>query len=186
MSLSGDAFPNQGLLEIRDELAFLRKIRGGRLSAMKFKVQHPKEIFTKSRSSHSLPGTPNNGSQADDAPPTPSSRRRNRSRSNSAFGPATVMAGIVAGSVAGWSPIDRGNGDNDSIRFSRNGTTKQDIEAQDGIEVHPDTKSTDPILVPAESLRGPPSQNPDTTPDFIVGPMSGHSQQPSKSTGPGT
>jgi Ca2+-transporting ATPase len=177
---------NQGLLEIRDELAFLRKIRGGRLSAMKFKVQHPKEIFTKSRSSHSLPGTPNNGSQADDAPPTPSSRRRNRSRSNSAFGPATVMAGIVAGSVAGWSPIDRGNGDNDSIRFSRNGTTKQDIEAQDGIEFHPDTKSTDPILVPAESFRGPPSQNPDTTPDFIVGPMSGHSQQPPKSTGPGT
>jgi Ca2+-transporting ATPase len=178
---------NQGLLEIRDELAFLRKVRGGRLSAMKFKVQHPKELFTKSRSSHSLPGTPNNGSQADDAaPPTPSSRRRNRSRSNSAFGPATVMAGIVAGSVGGWSPIDRSNGDNDSIRFSRNGATKQDLEAQDGIEVHPDTKSTDPILVPADALRGPPSQNPDTTPDFVVGPMSGHSKQPSKSTGPGT
>ena len=177
---------NQGLLEIRDELAFLRKVRGGRLSAMKFKVQHPKEMFTKSRSSHSLPGTPNNGPQDDGSPPTPNSRRRTRSRSNSAFGPATVMAGIVAGSVAGWSPIDRGHGDNDSIKFSRD-ATKQDLEAQDGIEVHPDTKSTDPILAPdASEYRGPPSQNMDTTPEFVVGPFSGHSGDQGKSTGPGT
>jgi Ca2+-transporting ATPase len=165
---------NQGLLELRDELAFLRKIRGGRLSSLKFKVQHPKEIFTRSRSSQSLPSTPNNGTQAEDgspAPPTPNSRRRNRSRSNSAFGPATVMAGIVAGSVAGWSPIDR-NGDNDSIRFGRN-PTKQDLEAQEGIEVHPETKSTDPILAPEPSeYRGPPSQNMETTPAFVTGPFS--------------
>ncbi|OAL54257.1 calcium transporting P-type ATPase-like protein [Pyrenochaeta sp. DS3sAY3a] len=169
---------NQGLLEIRDELAFLRKVRGGRLSSLKFKVQHPKEIFSRSRSSHSLPGTPNNGTNNEDgspAPPTPNSRRRTRSRSNSAFGPATVMAGIVAGSIAGWSPIDR-NGDNDSIKFSRN-ATKQDLESQEGIEVHPDTKSTDPILVTDTSeFRGPPSQNPETTPDFIVGPFAGDSK----------
>lgn len=187
--VSDDDFQwNQGLLEIRDELAFLRKIRGGRLSSLKFKVQHPKEIFTKSRSSHSLPGTPNNGTQADDgsqAPPTPSSRRRTRSRSNSAFGPATVMAGIVAGSIAGWSPIDR-NGDNDSIRFGRN-ATKNDLQAQDGIEVHPDTKSTDPILAPTPNeYRGPPSQNIETTPNFVVGPFaadskSGEDSKPSSS-----
>ncbi|KAJ6191859.1 hypothetical protein J3E72DRAFT_413366 [Bipolaris maydis] len=183
-----DYYWNQGLLEVRDELAFLRKVRGGRLSAIKFKVQHPREIFTRSRSSHSLPGTPNNGAQPDDgshAPPTPSSRRR-RSRSNSAFGPATVMAGIVAGSIGGWSPIDRGSGDNDSIKFSRN-ATKQDLEAQDGIEVHPDTKSTDPILAPdASEYRGPPSQNTETTPDFNVGPFSSHAGEQSKPTGPGT
>ncbi|KAL6709997.1 plasma membrane calcium [Coniothyrium glycines] len=165
---------NQGLLEIRDELAFLRKVRGGRLGALKFKVQHPKEIFTRSRSSHSLPGTPNNGAQGDDgspAPPTPSSRRRNRSRSNSAFGPATVMAGIVAGSIAGWSPIDR-NGDNDSIKFSQN-ATKSDLEAQEGVEVHPDTNPNARILAPERSeYRGPPSQNMETTPDFVTGPFS--------------
>jgi len=166
---------NQGLLEIRDELAFIKKVRGGRLSNLKFKMQHPKEAFTMSRSSHSLPGTPNNGERPDHdgspAPPTPNSRRRGRSRSNSAFGPATVMAGIVAGSIAGWSPIDRNGGDNDSIRFSRN-AKKEDIEAQEGIEVHPDTKSTDPILAPEPSeYRGPPSQNPETTPDFLVGPF---------------
>jgi Ca2+-transporting ATPase len=180
---------NQGLLEIRDELAFIKKVRGGRLSNLKFKMQHPKEAFTRSRSSQSLPGTPNNGPQTNEpdgspAPPTPNSRRRGRSRSNSAFGPATVMAGIVAGSIAGWSPIDRNGGDNDSIRFSRN-SRKEDVEAQEGIEVHPDTKSTDPILAPSPSeYRGPPSQNPDTTPDFVVGPFSSKPDDlPSKPTG---
>ncbi|CAO2654722.1 Nn.00g114550.m01.CDS01 [Neocucurbitaria sp. VM-36] len=177
---------NQGMLEIRDELAFLRKVRGGRLSSLKFKVQHPKEIFSRSRSSHSLPGTPNNGAQQHEgspAPPTPNSRRRGRSRSNSAFGPATVMAGIVAGSVAGWSPIDPGNGDNDSIKFGRN-ATKQDLEAQEGIEVHPDTKSTDQILAPSPTdYRGPPSQNIETTPNFITGPFASESNNRSTPSG---
>ncbi|KAL5116469.1 plasma membrane calcium [Pleosporales sp. CAS-2024a] len=184
---------NQGLLEIRDELAFIKTVRGGRLSNLKFKMQHPKEAFTKSRSSQSrssqsLPGTPNSGPQNDHdgspAPPTPNSRRRGRSRSNSAFGPATVMAGIVAGSIAGWSPIDRNGGDNDSLRFGRN-SRKEDLEAQDGIELHPDTKSTDRILAPDPSeYHGPPSQNVQTTPEFIVGPFADGEQadQPSKST----
>ncbi|OAL03972.1 calcium-translocating P-type ATPase [Phaeosphaeriaceae sp. SRC1lsM3a] len=180
---------NQGLLEIRDELAFIKRVRGGRLSNLKFKMQHPKEAFTRSRSSQSLPGTPNNGPQNDHdgspAPPTPNSRRRGRSRSNSAFGPATVMAGIVAGSIGGWSPVGGVGGDNDSLRFSRN-SRKEDLEAQEGIEVHPDTKSTDPILAPEPSeYRGPPSQNPETTPEFTVGPFAsrGSSDQHNKSTG---
>jgi Ca2+-transporting ATPase len=170
---------NQGLLEIREELAFIKKIRGGRLSHLKFKVQHPREIFSRSRSSQSLPGTPNNGAnheaEGSPAPPTPESRsrRRGRSRSNSAFGPATVMAGIVAGSVAGWSPIDRPGGDNDSLKFARN-RSKSDLEAQEGIEVHPDTKPSDPIFAPPpQEYRGPPSQNNETTPNFNAGPFSG-------------
>ncbi|KAF2788731.1 calcium-translocating P-type ATPase [Melanomma pulvis-pyrius CBS 109.77] len=167
---------NQGLLEIREELAFIKKVRGGRLSNLKFKVQHPREIFSRSRSSHSLPATPNNGAVNDvegsPAPPTPASRHRGRSRSNSAFGPAAVMAGIVAGSIGGWSPIDRPAGDNDSLKFSRK-ASKSDLEAQEGIEVHPDSKSNEAILAPSPSdYRGPPSQNPDTTPNFNVGPFS--------------
>jgi Ca2+-transporting ATPase len=178
---------NQGLLEIRDELAFMRKFRGGRLSHIKYKVQHPKEIFM-SRSSQSLPGTPSNGPANDDgspAPPTPSSRRR-RSRSNSAFGPAAAMAGIVAGSIAGWSPIGKDVGDNGSIKFGRN-AGKDDLEAQEGIELHPDTSSTAPILAPpAHEYRGPPSQNMETTPQFNIGPFAGdpnlnHSSGPSDS-----
>ncbi|ORY19018.1 hypothetical protein BCR34DRAFT_595845 [Clohesyomyces aquaticus] len=178
---------NQGLLEIREELAFIKRVRGGRLSNLKFKVQHPREIFSRSRSSQSLPGTPNNGAEPNAAdtpgPPTPDSRtrRRGRSRSNSAFGPAAVMAGIVAGSVAGWSPIDRGHGDADSMKFSRN-RSKSDLEAQDGIDVHPDSKSIDPILVPEPQQYGaPPSQLMETTPHFDVGPFAGDPKLDDKS-----
>jgi Ca2+-transporting ATPase len=80
----------------------------------------------------------------------------------------------LAGILSGWTRIDRSGGYNDSIRFSRN-SRKEDLEAQDGIEVHPDTKSTDPILAPDPSeYRGPPSQNMETTPEFTVGPFAGH------------
>ncbi|KAF2275565.1 calcium-translocating P-type ATPase [Westerdykella ornata] len=183
--VSDDFQWNQGLLEVREELAFIKKVRGGRLSNLKFKVQHPREIFSRSRSSYSLPGTPSNGAadgEGVSAPPTPDSRsrRRGRSRSNSAFGPATVMAGIVAGSVAGWSPIDPGGEDNQSLKFARTGK-RSDLEAQEGIEVHPATKSSDPILAPDPSeYRGPPSQNPETTPDFAVGPFAGDSSAKSE------
>ncbi|KAH6614024.1 calcium transporting P-type ATPase-like protein [Boeremia exigua] len=166
---------NQGLLEIRDELAFIRKFRGGRLSDIKYKVSHPKEIFSRSRTSFSHPSTPNNGAveQEGSPAPTPSSRHRTRSRSNSAFGPAAVMAGIVAGSVGGWSPIGKDLSDTGSLKFSRN-MGKDELEAQQGIEVHPQTKQSDPILAPdAHEYRGPPSQNMETTPNFTIGPFAG-------------
>jgi Ca2+-transporting ATPase len=184
---------NQGLLEIREELAFIKKVRGGRLSNLKFKVQHPREVFSRSRSSHSLPGTPNNGNEANgdapSAPPTPDSRmesrgrRRGRSRSNSAFGPAAVMAGIVAGSVAGWSPIDRAHGENDSIQFSR---SRPDLEAQDGIDIHPDTKSQDPVLVDQQTYDTAPSQSEDTTPAFNIGPFAGDPKMDDKPAASGS
>lgn len=125
---------NQAIVGIREELAFFKKLRGGRLKALKFRLQHPKEILhhplgrtrsdSRSRSS-SIPQTPNGGSTyvgdyesaVVATPQTPESkgRRRARSRSNSAFGPAAAMAGVVAGSIAGWSPIDRAHGDRDSF-----------------------------------------------------------------------
>jgi P-type Ca2+ transporter type 2C len=173
---------NQGLIDIRDELAFIKRIRGGRLGALRFKIQHPREtLFARSRSSHSLPGTPG-GERSDHeggspAPPTPDSRhrRRTRSRSNSAFGPAAAMAGIVAGSIAaGWSPIDRGAGDSDSLGFGRN-RSRSDLEAHDAAEGHPDNRSIDPILVEEPlSYPLPLSQNRDTTPNFPTGPFSGN------------
>lgn len=83
------------------------------------------------------------------------------------------MAGIVAGSVGGWSPIGKDVGDTGSLKFSRS-MNKDDLEAQQGIEVHPQTKSTDPILAPdAHEYRGPPSQNIETTPNFAIGPFAG-------------
>lgn len=181
---------NQGLIDIKEELKFMRALRGGRLSALKFKIEQARETLTRSRrSSQSLPGTPVGGTtgsehDASPAPPTPDSRtrRRARSRSNSAFGAAAAMTGIIAGSIAGgWSPIERREGDNDSIRFGRN-RSRSDLEAQDGVDVHPDTKSTDPIIVEQpHEYDVPPSQNKDTTPNFNVGPFAGDPKlKPSK------
>ncbi|KAI1811921.1 putative calcium P-type ATPase [Poronia punctata] len=112
--------------DVRDELAFIKKLKGGRLNNLKFAVKHPRETFmSRTRSaSHSrsnsirAPQTPTReDSFSGPSPaPTPDSRRRSRStrsRSNSALGAPTVMAGIIAGSVAaGWSPIEKG-GDRD-------------------------------------------------------------------------
>ena len=115
------AYP-QALGEVRDELAWLKRIKGGRLNNLQWAIKHPRDFIeqTKSKSpSHSrsnsfrAPQTPI--MSHDDTMPstsgTPESHRRsksNRSRSNSALAAPTVMAGIIAGSIAGgWSPVDK-------------------------------------------------------------------------------
>lgn len=168
--------------EIREELSFLKKIRGGRLTMLKYRLQHPREILlprsrsgSRSRAS-SLPQTPTGEHSGSDfgvgpAPPTPESRksttrRRGRSRSNSAFGPAAAMAGIIAGSIAGWSPIERRDGEGGTPQFSSIGG-RAALEGQEGIEVHPGTDAKDPVVVedPA-AIQQPPSQFSETTPAF--------------------
>ena len=124
------------LADVRDELAFLKRVKGGRINNLKFAMKHPRETFMPRKSpSHSRehsrsnsinrpPQTPTReDSFGSHSPaPTPDSRRRSRStrsRSNSALGAATVMAGIVAGGVAaGWSPIER-RGEPDFGQFPR-------------------------------------------------------------------
>merc|ERR1711915_35432 len=94
---------------------------------------------------------------------------RGRSRSNSAFAGA-AMAGIVAGSI---SPIDR---DTDSLKFAR-GRSKSDLSKEVRMDVHPETKKEDPVVVnedPVEQAGNqPPSQSTDTTPQFGRGPFTG-------------
>ena len=180
---------NQALYDIKDELAWIRKYKGGRLNALKFVVQHPKEALlhsrspSRSRASSSLPRTPNNepndmdNSEHSPAPPTPDSRRkRGRSRSNSAFAGA-AMAGIVAGSIAGaWSPINNERGDNDSLRFARN-RSKSDLSREARMEIHPATKEEDPVVVQEDPVKEAgglaPSQSTSTTPQFGYGPFGG-------------
>ncbi|KAK4158396.1 hypothetical protein C8A00DRAFT_39372 [Chaetomidium leptoderma] len=127
------AYP-EPFADIRDELAWLKRIKGGRLNNLKFAMQHPRETFkarkspahsrdqSRSNSTHRLPQTPTREDSFTSIAPTPDSRRRSRSmrsRSNSALGAATVMTGIVAGSIAaGWSPIDR-RGEPDFGQFPR-------------------------------------------------------------------
>lgn len=177
---------NNALLNIRDELTFIKKIKGGRLNQLKFVVQHPREALlhsrsaSRSRSSMSLPQTPlgehsdaEMGHTPSSAGPTSPSRRRGRSRSNSAFA-GVAAAGIMAGSIGGWSPIERGHGEEDSLRFSRT-RSKSDLGRDPGVDFHPNTKSKDSIIVGIQnqSQSHPPSQAVETTPAFEVGPFAG-------------
>jgi Ca2+-transporting ATPase len=161
---------NATLVEIREELLFLKRLRGGRLNTLKFKLRNPRDTLLPGSGLHSrsnsVPPSPGGDSQAGDAsslsaPPSPSSRsrRRGRSRSNSAFVPAAAMAGIVAGSIAGWSPIARGSADVDSDRFGSE-LDRRAIEEREDIEVHPATSSEDPVVVDTTQVnsRVPPSQ----------------------------
>lgn len=202
---------NQALYDIKEELAWIRRYKGGRLNSLKFVVQHPKEVFAHSRSpsrsrrSSSPPRTPNNESAISDdqrsamsaAPPTPTpeskGRKRGRSRSNSAFHAGAAMAGIVAGSIAGgWSPIDRREGDPDSNPFagaaaSSRTRSKSDLSKEVRMEAHPETKDDDPVVVTDDSVVGsetqPPSQSTETTPAFGAGPFGG---EPTSHAGAGT
>ncbi|KAJ5852308.1 ATPase P-type K/Mg/Cd/Cu/Zn/Na/Ca/Na/H-transporter [Penicillium soppii] len=172
---------NPALEEIRDQLAFIKRVRGGRLRHIRHKLQHPQELLPRSRSGSrsrdsSSPPTPNGDN--DNGSPTPQpmtpesrSRRNTRSRSNSTFGPAAAMAGIVAGSIAGWSPIERGHGEADSISFPTNGGPFSGLDREPGIEIHPDTAADERMLSDYDANSGtPPSQNPDLIPFFEHAP----------------
>lgn len=161
------------LADVKEELSFLKMVKGGRLNNLKFAVKQARDsVMPRSRSGsrsrdNSIPGTPNNGEVGDDTvgsgpPPSPDSRRRsrsNRSRSNSALGATAVMAGIIAGSVAGWSPVERREGDTDATRWPRNGNAISELESRKDVEIHPDTKPDDPVIA-ADPYAGnlPPSQ----------------------------
>lgn len=170
---------NSALVEIKDELTFLNKIRGGRLTTLVYKLQHPREtLLVRSRSgsrsrASSLPGDHNGDDTGNSlAPPrTPDSRRstatrrRGRSRSNSALTPAAAMAGVIAGSIAGWSPMGRRDEEaSGSASFSQ-GRGQSTLVEQEGVEVHPATNPDDPVIVREISTAlEPPSQYPQTTP----------------------
>lgn len=173
---------NPALEEIRDQLAFIKSVRGGRLRHIRHKLQHPQELLPRSRSGSrsrdsSAPPTPNGDNDNDNGSPTPQpatpesrSRRNTRSRSNSTFGPAAAMAGIVAGSIAGWSPIERPH-NGPEISFPTNGGPHSGLDREQGIEVHPDTAADDRILNEySATSKTPPSQNPDLIPFFEHAP----------------
>ncbi|KAJ5975946.1 ATPase P-type K/Mg/Cd/Cu/Zn/Na/Ca/Na/H-transporter [Penicillium waksmanii] len=180
---------NPALEEIRDQLAFIKSVRGGRIRHIRHKLQHPQEFLPRSRSGSrsresSAPATPNGESGSpppQPQPPTPESRSRRgtRSRSNSTFGPAAAMAGVIAGSIAGWSPIDHGQDEADSITFPPMGTSGG-TDRQPGIEIHPDTSADDRIVGEySHDPRHPPSQNPDLIPFFEHAPPSISDRAPS-------
>ena len=80
---------NDTLRNVRNELTFFKHIHGGRFNALRYTLQGAK----------------------------PPGYSLARSRSSSALGPVSVMAGIVAGSIAGWSPIERDATDGERTRL---------------------------------------------------------------------
>lgn len=116
--------------DVRDELTFMKKLKGGRINNLKFAMKHPRETFiakykspshSRSNSIH-MPSTPsrensftsnkNSPNPGNGGLATPDSRKQSRSirsRSNSALGASMLMTGLVAGSIgaAGWSPVER-------------------------------------------------------------------------------
>ncbi|KAI0441457.1 putative calcium P-type ATPase [Xylaria telfairii] len=168
--------------DVRNELAFLRKLKGGRLNNLKFAVQHPRETFmsrtrspSRSRSnSMRAPHTPTREDSfgAPSPAPTPDSRRRSRSmrsRSNSALGAPTVMAGIIAGSVAaGWSPIEK-SGERDFSQVPRPSPSPLSHREGSGSELATPVLTEEPMEMDESDTHGdvprlrvpqPPSQKP--------------------------
>ncbi|RMD41721.1 hypothetical protein DV735_g3401, partial [Chaetothyriales sp. CBS 134920] len=179
---------NPALEEIREELAFLKRLRGGRMSELAYKLQHPRETFLpRSRSSSrsyeqsnvDLPQTPNGGESSNPTETggsTPQQtpervRRRARTNSNSVFGPATAMAGIIAGSVAGgWTPLGGQPEEQEAVRFSRS-RSASGVDGPPGLEIHPDTKTDDPVFAEKfQNTKVPPSQRADLAPHFDHAP----------------
>ncbi|KAL7276871.1 plasma membrane calcium [Rhizina undulata] len=109
---------NQGIQDIRDELSFLKLVRGGRLNQLKFRRQNIRENLSqmfRHNSKSDFPSTPTG--EDGHPPPSPSSNRRRPSKSGSAFAAAAMVPSIVAGSIGGWSPVERIHGENDSAKF---------------------------------------------------------------------
>ncbi|KAJ8608607.1 hypothetical protein MRB53_039574 [Persea americana] len=170
---------NEALIEIRDELAWIKRYKGGRLNNLVYRVRHPSQIFSsrspsRSRSSLDAPSTPGQRPSTDidkdsfNYPSTPSSKKRGRSRSNSTLA-AAAMSGIVAGSIGGWSPIERH--DVPSRARSRSDLSR---EVQQSFEMHPGTKNEDQAVTSSKNeLEVPPSQSTKTTPTFGSGPFGG-------------
>jgi len=132
--------------------------------------------LSRSRSNSELPQTPDGEQVVAEAPTgspaTPERpRRRARSHSNSVFGPATAMAGIIAGSVAGgWSPIERRNEEPETVRFMRS-RSHSGVDGTAGMEIHPATPADDPVFAQTSPKSGvPPSQDPALAPHFEHAP----------------
>lgn len=161
------------LADVREELSFLKKVKGGRVNNLRFRMQQTRDTFlTHSRSgsrsrSNSIPQTPEYEGDLN-FPPAPSSAHKRgrsvRSRSNSVLGATTVMAGIIAGSVAGWSPIERTHGDDEFATFPRPRATS-DLDSRADAPLRPTTGQNEtPVTAGSTSTPQDDEIAPDSTP----------------------
>lgn len=92
---------NDSLEDIREELIFCKMNRGGRIYALFRRSQWLPNLAL----NHTL--IPRMRRRRENGHAGLSRYGWKRSRSKSVLAPAAAMAGVVAGSIAGWSPIER-------------------------------------------------------------------------------
>ncbi|KAK9477016.1 hypothetical protein V1514DRAFT_145018 [Lipomyces japonicus] len=105
---------NPAIEQVRADLIFMRRVRGGRLRELKFK---PRQLYYRTfKSKSSLPQESSSVSSSSSEVAGPSNNRlpqsspssiAPRSRSGSSISALTMVPSIVGGAVAGWSPIER-------------------------------------------------------------------------------
>ncbi|KAK9458919.1 uncharacterized protein V1516DRAFT_575259 [Lipomyces oligophaga] len=99
----GDYEWNPAIEKVREELIFLKAIRGGRSRELRFK---PKKIYQQWKASRSsISGIADE--EAHGASRSGSIMHHNRRRSGSSLGAMAMVPSIVGGAVAGWSPSER-------------------------------------------------------------------------------
>lgn len=150
---------NRGIEEIRDELAFLKLVRGGRLNQLKFQKKNITETMKENFSHLFRSGSKSGDNGAEfggvnqdgtlQPPPSPGSNRRRRSRSNSAFAAAAMVPSIVAGSIGGWSPVERPATGDEAAPFKEK--EKKEEGKEEGLTVPSTRASTES---PAPSQQG--------------------------------
>lgn len=162
--------------EVRDELRFIKRLRNKRRlgsigvpkKAIRLFITNSKDNF----SSHRRPSTPGS-SNSGLSSPSPSERRKNRSRSNSAFKPATMVPALVATSMM-WSPASPATEARAADTFPAT-MNREDLEKTEGIEFHKDTDPDDPIVGEKAANYNPLELNPPQTPsEKGEGSRSGH------------
>jgi len=155
---------NRGIEEIRHELSFLKMVRGGRLNQLKFKQQHIKDNLSqmlRSGSKSELPElTVEDGAVL---PATAGSHRRRRSRSNSTvFAAAAMVPSIVAGSIGGWSPVEKAPSPSKEGAGNLPFSSRSESEKQAGGSLHPRTAQGDQTApsAPPAALAAPNTEGP--------------------------
>lgn len=99
------------------------------------------------------------------------------------------MAGIIAGSIGGWTPIERpaGGNEGDTAPFGR-GRSRSDLSKEPGLDVHPETSQEEQLTIPnpvETAGNQAPSQSQLTTPAMGLGPFAKSSHQGSSKAGKG-
>ncbi|KAK9467993.1 hypothetical protein V1512DRAFT_260523 [Lipomyces arxii] len=94
---------NPAIEQVREDLLFLKRIRGGRVNELKFK---PRKIYHEWRA-RSASATPVPGSPMPASPTMPRASMADSRRRGSSLGALAMVPSIVGGAVAGWSPIER-------------------------------------------------------------------------------